>query len=295
MTTIATQDLSPFYICGSTATGKSSIALELAEELNGEIINADAYQIYKGLEIISACPSKENLEKAPHHLYSSLPLDVEMNAMLYREMALPLIKDIQERGKVPLVTGGSGMYLKFLTHGPSPIPAADPELRKILEERELVDLLAELKEKDPEVLTTFPPENKRYVVRALEICLMTGKKASELKADWNTLPTPPPRGTLIARAKEETLLAIEKRADEMLSSGAIEEVNALPTDDEMPTACKAIGIKEIRAHLAGELTLEECRRNIIISTRQYAKRQRTWFNKETWLTPHAGNTYDPAE
>ncbi len=274
---------SPFFICGSTASGKSAIALELAERVGGEVVNADAYQIYQGLEILSACPSEEERARCPHHLYSSLGLETSLNANLYREMALPLISEIQARGKVPLVTGGSGMYLKFLTHGPSPIPASDPKVRESLEERPLEDLLAELTERDPEVLQTFPPENKRYVIRALEICLMTGQKASELKADWETLPTPPPRGLLVSRSKEETLSSIEKRADEMLSTGAIEEVESLPADDMMPTARKAIGVQEIQKYLAGEWTLEECRERLVISTRQYAKRQRNWFRKETWL------------
>lgn len=275
--------LDPIYICGTTATGKSDVALELAANLNGEVVNADAYQIYKGLETISACPSLAERREAPHHLYATLDLQTELNANLYRELALPIVADIQARGKVPLITGGSGMYLKFLTHGPSPIPAADPTLRAELDQRELPDLLAELAACDPEVLATFPPENKRYVVRALEICLLTGRKASELKSDWNTLPTPPPRGILVSRTQEETLASIEKRADEMLSTGAIEEVQALPPLSEIPTAGKAIGIKEIQAYLSEEMTLEECRRRLIYSTRQYAKRQRNWFRKETWL------------
>lgn len=280
------EDLSPFYICGATATGKSSVALRLVEEMNGEIINADAFQLYQGLDIITACPAAEDLEKAPHHLYACLPVTEEMNAMKYREMAQATITEVQERGKVPLLTGGSGMYLKFLTHGPSPIPAADPDLRKELEARDLSDLLSELKERDPEVLETFPPENKRYVIRALEISLMTGEKASALKAHWNTLPDPPPRGILIIKSIEDTLKSIERRADQMLSQGAIEEVRALPPPEDLPTAGKAIGVPEIRAYLSGELSYEECKERLIISTRQYAKRQRNWFKKETWLKPH---------
>lgn len=281
-------ELDPIYICGATATGKSSVALELAERLGGEIINADAYQIYKGLEIISACPSQEDFAQAPHHLYACLPVTEEMNAMRHREKVLPLIKEVQERGKVPLITGGSGMYLKFLTHGPSPIPAGDPVLRAELEERDLEDLLTELRACDPEVLQTFPPENKRYVVRALEIFRMTGKKSSVLKADWDKIPDPAPRGLLVTRSKEETLASIEKRAEEMLSEGAVEEVKALPPDEEMPTACKAIGVREIRSYLSGDFTYADCKERLIISTRQYAKRQRTWFRKETWLTPMEG-------
>jgi len=218
----------PLFICGPTASGKSAISLKIAEEYNGEVINADAYQIYKGIETLSAAPSHEEVINIPHHLYSTLSVTTPLNANLFREMALPIIQDVQRRGKLPIITGGSGMYLKFLTHGPSPIPASDPQVRTELEARELNDLLDELKTCDPEVLSTFPPENKRYVVRALEIFRMTGKKSSDLKADWNTLPNPPPRGILISPTKEETLTKIEHRARQMLDSGAIEEVQKLP-------------------------------------------------------------------
>ncbi len=275
--------LSPLYICGATASGKSALALKIARECGGEIINADAYQIYQGLEVLSACPSTEEQSQAPHHLYSALPLTTELNANLYREHALPVIEDVQSRGKIPIITGGSGMYLKFLTHGPSPIPASDPVLRAELDARPLDDLLSELQSCDPEILTTFPHENKRYVVRALEIFLMTGQKSSLLKSDWDTMPTPPPVGILVAPTKEETLLQIEIRSRRMLDTGAIEEVKNLPPDHEMPTASKAIGVREIRAYLAGEMTRAECEERLIISTRQYAKRQRNWFRQETWL------------
>ena len=274
----------PLFICGSTASGKSSLAIEIAKKFDGEVVNADAYQIYKGIEILSATPSEKEQSIVPHHLYSTLPLSTELNANLYREMARPVIEGIQRRGKLPIITGGSGMYLKFLTHGPSPIPASDPQIRAELEARELQDLLNELQACDPEVLATFPPENKRYVVRALEIFRMTGKKSSFLKSHWDKLPIPPPRGILVAPTKEETLSSIELRSQEMLSSGAITEVKNLPSDDtSMPTASKAIGIREIRAFLAGEMTREQCEERLIISTRQYAKRQRNWFKHETWL------------
>jgi len=285
---------SPFYICGTTASGKSSLAVKLADRHDGEIINADAYQIYQGLEILTACPSEEELERCPHHLYSTLSITTELNANYYRQLALPVIRDVQERDKLPIVVGGSGMYLKFLTHGPSPIPASDPDIRAELEARPLDDLLSELKACDPEVLLTFPPENKRYVVRALEIFLMTGQKASDLKKDWDALPQPAPKGILLAPTKEETLLAIARRSRMMLDSGAVDEVKKLPPMEEAPTAGKAIGVREIQGFLAGEMTREECEERLIISTRQYAKRQRNWFKNETWLQvlhPDMGHDY----
>ncbi len=273
----------PFYICGATASGKSTLAIQIAKEYNGEIINADAYQIYQGLEVLSACPSAEEQAQVPHHLYSALPLTTELNANIYRTLAMPIIEEVQRRGKLPIVTGGSGMYLKFLTHGPSPIPASDPKVRAELEARPLDELLAELLQCDPEVLATFPPENKRYVVRALEIFRMTGQKASVLKSDWDTLPSPSPRGILVSPTKEETLAAIATRTREMLDSGAVEEVRNLPADEGVPTASKAIGVREIRAYLSGEMTRAECEERLNISTRQYAKRQRNWFRGEMWL------------
>jgi tRNA dimethylallyltransferase len=277
----------PIYICGLTASGKSSLAIDLARNLDGEIVNADAYQLYRGINIISAAPDSEELAKATHHLYGVLAPQDTCDAMKFREMALPVIADIQLRGKTPIITGGSGMYLKFLTHGPSPVPSGDPTLRADLEQRSEQSLIQQLKELDPEGAASTNLQNRRYVIRALEICLLSGQKMSILKSDWKKTSEEKEkhlRGIYLLWDRERLRQRINLRTRTMLASGAIEEVAALKNPSE--TCIKAIGIPQIQRHLAGELTLEECEERIAAATRQYAKRQRTWFRKESWLTPY---------
>ena len=273
------------YICGPTASGKSALAIELARLLDGEIVNADAYQLYRGLETISAAPSPDELSQAPHHLYGVLDPSETCDAMSFREMALPVIAEIQSRGKTPIVTGGSGMYLKFLTHGPSSVPSGDVGLREELEKESDEALVARLTDLDPKGAAMTNLKNRRYVIRALEICILSGGKMSELKSNWKRASETIEkdlRGIYLLWDREQLRQRINHRAEVMLESGAIEEVASLTNPSA--TCEKAIGISQIRAHLAGESTREECTERIAAATRQYAKRQRTWFGKEKWLT-----------
>jgi len=258
----------------------------MARLLDGEILNADAYQLYRGLEIISAAPSADELSQVPHHLYGVLSQDERCDAMRFREMALPVIEEIKSRGKTPIITGGSGMYLKFLTHGPSPVPSGDDDLREKLEKENDDSLVAQLTELDPEGAEMTNLKNRRYVIRALEICILSGRKMSDLKSDWKQASDSIEkdlRGICLLWDRETLRQRINQRTEVMLCEGAIEEVAALTNAS---TTCeKAIGVPQIRAHLAGELTRDECSELIAAATRQYAKRQRTWFGKEKWLTP----------
>lgn len=275
----------PVYVCGPTASGKTSLAIELARQLHGEIVNADAYQLYRGLEIISAAPSEEELRQAPHHLYGVLDPSETCDAMRFREMALPVIEEIQSRGQRPIITGGSGMYLKFLTHGPSPVPSGDDDLRRELEKESDAALIERLTQLDPEGAAATNLQNRRYVIRALEICILSGKKMSVLKSDWKKAGEDFEKnlqGAYLLWDRETLRQRINQRAELMLSSGAIEEVSAL--SQTSVTCEKAIGVPQIRAHLSGELTREQCTERIAAATRQYAKRQLTWFGKEQWLT-----------
>ena len=276
-------DLSPLFICGPTASGKSSLALKLAQELNGEIINGDAYQLYRGLEVLAASPNADEQAQAPHHLYSVLDATETLDANRYRKLALPVIAEVQARGKVPLVVGGSGLYLKFLTHGPSPVPPGDLEIRARLDKLSLEELAHQLNELDPTEAATINLKNRRYLTRSLELCLLTGGPVSQLRSDWEQPDPPNLRGHYLAWPRDLLAERIAQRTELMLAQGAIEEVTALPP--EATTASKAIGVSEIRDHLAGKLSRDETLELITIATRQYAKRQRTWFRKEGWLTP----------
>lgn len=278
------QDLRPIYVCGSTATGKTSVSISLAKHFDGEIVNADAYQVYRGLDTITAAPSANQLEQAPHHLFGILDPTEDFDAQKYIDLAKPVIADIQSRGKVPIICGGSGMYLKFLTHGPSPVPPGDPTLRSGLDALSESELITQLEKLDPVGATQTNLKNRRYVTRALEICILSGKPMSELKTDWekcNEETEQHLRGILLDWDRELLRERIKIRTQKMMDSGAIEEV---ASHQKLSITCeKAIGIRDIQSHLRGEITRDRCQELIYFATCQYAKRQRTWFNKEQWI------------
>jgi len=165
-----------FFVVGPTATGKSELAADLAREVGGEIVSADAFQIYRGLDLLTAKPDATTLAKAPHHLVGTMSILDEMNAEKFRTLALSAISEIHSRGKFAIVAGGSGLYLKALTHGLSVVPPADPDLRAQLNELSLAELQKKLRELDPK--SDVDLKNRRRVVRAIEICLLSGKAAS---------------------------------------------------------------------------------------------------------------------
>ncbi len=259
----------------------------MAAKLDGEIVNADAFQLYRGLEIVSATPSKEEFGIRPHHLYGVLDPTESADAQLYVKLAKPVIEEIQSRGKTPVVTGGSGLYLKFLTHGAAPLPTGDPALRAEMEECPLEDLVAKLTALDPVEASRTALQNRRFVSRALEICLLSGQKASDLRDGWEKQTaeiSSQLRGIVIQRTRPDLHARIAQRTRMMLDGGAIEEVAALK---DVSTNCeKAIGFREIRALLAGEIDRATCEDLINAATRQYAKRQESWFRREKWLEPY---------
>src|ERR1041385_6089980 len=171
-----------FFIVGPTATGKSELGADVAHEIGAEIVSADAFQIYRGLYLLSAKPDASTLAKAPHHLIGTTPLHEEMNAEKFRRLALRAIEEINSRAKLAIVVGGSGLYIKALTHGLAPLPPSDPTLREKLNAITLDDLRSQLIELDPEMAGKIDVKNRRRLVRALEICLLTGKPASEVVA-----------------------------------------------------------------------------------------------------------------
>jgi tRNA dimethylallyltransferase len=278
--------LSTIYLCGPTASGKTALSLELAEKHDGEIVNADAFQLYRGMETLSAAPGEDERNGVPHHLFSVLDPSIANDAMAYTRLAEPVIADILSRGRTPIVTGGSGLYLKFLTHGASPLPTGDVALREEMDALSLDELFQQLQELDPVEAARIEKQNRRFVGRALEICKLTGQKASELRDSWEQATAERVaslRGYVIHRTRPDLHARIERRTRKMLKEGAIEEVAAL--GPLSITAVKAIGLPQIQSLLRGEIDRATCEEQIIIATRQYAKRQETWFRRETWLTP----------
>jgi tRNA dimethylallyltransferase len=274
----------PIFVCGATASGKTAYALKLARQHDGEIVNGDAFQLFRGIETLSAAPTDEEKSQTPHHLFAVLDPSESCDAGRYHEIATPIIHEIINRGKTPIIVGGSGLYLKFLTHGPSPLPKGDSNLRAEMEARSLGDLLAELEKIDPVEAAQVHRTNKRYVARSLEICLLTGKKVSDLRDGWELKTKALEaslRGYWLIRERSDLHERIAKRTTLMLASGAIDEVKNL--QGISGNWQKAIGIKEIRQLLNGEISPTKCEELLTFATRQYAKRQETWFRREKWL------------
>ena len=167
-----------FFIVGPTATGKSELAADVAHEIGAEIVSADAFQIYRGLDLLTAKPDGSTRAKAPHHLIGTTPLRDEMNAEKYRRAASRAIDEINSRCELAIIVGGSGLYIKALTHGLAPLPESDPKLREKLNAMSLDDLCSQLVELDPETARKIDLKNRRRVIRALEICSLTGKPVS---------------------------------------------------------------------------------------------------------------------
>src|SRR6266487_1939364 len=286
-----------FCIVGPTASGKSDLAADVASEIGAEIVSADAFQIYRGLDLLTAKPDASTLAKAPHHLIGTAPLNEEMNAEKYRCAATRAIDEINSRGKLAMVVGGSGLYIKALTHGLAPLPEADPKLREELNAMSLRELQSRLAQLDPEAGRTIDTKNRRRLVRALEICLLTGKPVAEVlaagglsaaalaKADDLGRPgsTIPATGVFVFRDREKLYQRINQRVEAMFEHGVIEEVRA--TGATGATASQMIGLREIRELLDGKISLLQCIAEIQQATRRYAKRQLTWFRRQTSLLP----------
>ncbi len=275
----------PFFIVGPTASGKSDLAADVAEELDAEIVNADAFQIYCGFDQLTAKPDRATLARVPHHLTGTIPTSVEMNAEKFRQLALAAISQIRSRQKLPMVVGGSGLYVKALTHGLTDLPPSDPKMRDELNQMSLDELRAKLRELDPSAMNRVDLKNRRRVVRAVEICLLTGKPASALKSaparavvDRDRSESQP-GGIFVFREREELYQRINDRVERMFESGVVEEVAA--TGDLGPTASQMIGLSEIRSLLAGKISRAQCVTTIQQVTRRYAKRQLTWFRRQS--------------
>jgi tRNA dimethylallyltransferase len=276
-----------FFIVGPTASGKSELAASVACEIGAEIVNADAFQIYRGLDLLTAKPDASTLAKIRHHLIGTTPLHEEMNAEKYRRAALRAIDEIQSRGKPAIVVGGSGLYIKALTDGLAPVPEFDPKLRETLNAMSLDELRAKLIELDMETARKIDVKNRRRVVRAVEICLLAGKPASEVVAGVADPGRPgstvPATGIFVFRDREELYARINQRVEAMFKNDVVEQVRA--AGEVSVTASQMIGFREIYELLEGKMSISQCVAAIQQATRRYAKRQLTWFRRQTNFLP----------
>ena len=271
-----------FFIVGPTAIGKSELAADVAEKCDGEIVSADAFQIYRGLDMLTAKPGARLLAKAPHHLIGIVPATSEMNAEKFRVAALRAINEIHDRGNMAIVAGGSGLYIKAITHGLAPLPRADTKLREELHQLSLEQLNERLNKVDLQSAKTIDKKNKRRVIRALEICLLTGRPASAQRAEWNSAEQMH-GGVFVFYERANLYWRVDRRVEEMFRHGVVEEVRTL--GKLSATAEKTLGLAQIRQLLAGEITRAECISAIQQATRRYAKRQLTWFRRQLIFEP----------
>ncbi len=290
---------SVFFVVGPTAVGKTALAIEVAQRFEAEIVNADAFQIYRGLDILTAKADAKSQRHVCHHLLGQISLAEEMSAAKFRVLARSALADIHSRKKNGIVVGGSGLYLKAITHGFDQVPPPDPKLRKELSALPQKELAARLQKLRPELAARTDLRNPRRVIRAIEIAcastVIASETASPARAEGSrcesfTLTSPGSLGfarddglkycgVLLLRDRDDLYQRINERVNAMFRDGVEEEVRAL--QDIGPTAANALGLKEIRTLIAGQISREECIAKIQQGTRRYAKRQLTWFRHQT--------------
>jgi tRNA dimethylallyltransferase len=284
-------------IAGPTASGKSALALELAQKTGGVVINADSMQVYRDLRVITARPTPEEEAKVPHRLYGHVDAAVNFSAGHWVADAAAVLAEVHAQNRLPIFVGGSGLYFKALTRGLSAVPPIPPEIRQGARarlERDGVEALhAELAQRDPATAERLKPRDRTRIARALEVVEATGRSLT----DWHREGLPPLlppgqfRALFLAPDRDQLYARIDARYDAMLAAGALEEVAALAARhlDPLLPAMKAHGVPVLIRHLKGEITREAAAAIGRADTRHYAKRQFTWFRHQLpefeWVKP----------
>ena len=286
-----------FVLAGPTGVGKSDWALRLAARAPVEIVSVDSALVYRGLDIGTAKPSRASRAPIPHHLIDICEPTESYSAGRFVADALRCIGEIHARGRVPLLVGGTMLYLRALLHGLAALPQASPQLRAQLDERGAQDgwpaLHAQLAALDPEAAARIAPGDRQRIQRALEVCLSCGQPISVLqRATARALPDTPLRYWILA-PRERALLheRLARRFEAMMAAGFLEEVRGLQRRGDLTArhpAMRAVGYRQLWAHLEGQYGLQEATRRAVAATRQLAKRQLTWLRAETlgqWIDP----------
>lgn len=271
-------------IAGPTASGKTGLAVFLAKKRGGEVISADSMQVYRDLRIGTARPSSDEMQGVPHHLMGVVPLTEEYHVARYTEQAHAAIREVAGRGRLPILCGGTGLYIRSVvenrtyTDEPSS-PAVRDELRQWYDRAGGQALLAALAEIDPETAARLHPNDAGRIIRAWELYRTTGITMSEQRRRSHEKPTPYNAYLLVLDCRDRQVLydRIDRRVDEMLAAGLLEEARFLLGTPHAKTAMQAIGYKELAPYFDGTLPLETAVENIKRETRRYAKRQLSWF------------------
>ena len=272
-------------IVGPTASGKTSLSIEIAKIMGGEIISADSMQIYKGMDIATAKPTTDEMQGIPHHLISIIDSDENFSVAAYKERAMNAVADIFSRGKTPIVVGGTGLYVDTLINNTTffDFDKSDEreKLQNRLEAEGIEKLYDELKAVDPETAERLHINDTKRILRALEVYNSTGKTITlqaelsheeESEYDWFVIG-------LTAENREVLYDRINRRVDIMLENGLLEEGKEFFSSEKSSTAKQAIGYKELKGFFDGSISLEEATENLKRETRRYAKRQLTWFRR----------------
>ena len=286
-------------ITGPTASGKSALAVALAKQHNGVVVNADSMQVYDTLHVLTARPFEADMQGVAHHLYGHVPASQHYSTGEWFRDAAVVLQAVRGEGRIPVFVGGTGLYFKALTGGLSDMPAVPAAIREHVRGRLLAEgaeaLHAALSEKDPETAASLRPGDGQRIARALEIFEATGQSIRVFQARQGSVAIDPESALKIVVLPDRALLRqrIDRRFAGMLETGAVEEVEALLSlglKPEMP-AMKAIGVPQIAAFLSGTMSKAEVIETSSAATRQYAKRQMTWFRNQlddSWLR------WDPA-
>ena len=292
MNTAKSEENPLLFIVGPTAVGKSEVAMLLAERLGGEIVSVDSMQVYRGLDIGTAKPSAVDRARVVHHLIDVVDLNESFDAAQFIRLSREAVAAIRARGHLPILCGGTGLYFKAFLEGLGDAPPADPAVRAQLEAVALPELLRELAELDPATYKRIDRHNLRRVVRALEVIRLTAKPFSEQRAEWvqaarqhlERVSRPPRTGPVIGLTRSAADLGrrINFRVDEMFHQGLVAETEQLLKRGlaQNRTALQALGYRQVWEYLQGVRSLPETVELVKCRTRQYAKRQRTWFNRQ---------------
>lgn len=291
-------------ITGPTASGKTALAVELAKAFDGEVVSADSMQLYEGMDIATAKPTLEEMQGIPHHLIGILKPQQPFSVADYAGIANQTIREIVSRQKLPILAGGTGLYIQAVVDGIR-FSEEDKEdgLRRELERRAKEEgaevLLKELAQVDPEYAEKLHPNNKIRVIRALEIYLKTGITMTEHQKNSRLAPSPY-RACMIGlnyRDREVLYERINRRVDRMVESGLLEEARKICAQKDLKTAYQAIGYKELEGYFAGRLSLSQALDTLKQESRRYAKRQLTWFRRDErirWIYPDECENFEEA-
>ena len=272
-------------ICGATATGKSDLALEVAEKFNGEVINADSMQLYRGMDIGTAKLSFDERRGVKHHLLDILDVSEDASVARYQEQARAAVDEIRGRGKAAIIVGGTGLYIKSIIDEMN-FPGTDPDIRSRLEDEAetlgTAELFARLRIADPEAAATIEPANTRRIIRALEVIEVTGAPYSANLPSDASLRYPDAYHFGLAMERSSLAPRIQARVHRMWEQGLVSEVEKLITDGLLlgTTAQRAIGYAQVLSALAGNTTEAGAMEETIVATRQYVRRQETWFKRD---------------